>query len=164
MYQPADLSRFALSEFVRGLDGLSDGDARLRLTKADGGQTNAISWTAAHIGRHWLATAALAGGDAVAPELARYASGSTDPAPPPLAEALAVLEDAQASLVWVEKADAALMALQPGGTGDSIGTRLMRVTLHTWFHTGEINMIRQILSHAEIPFIGPMAGKLEWRP
>ena len=39
----------------------------------------------------------------------------------------------------------------------------MRAVLHTWFHTGEINAVRQMLGHAEIPFVGKMLGNLEWR-
>ncbi len=38
----------------------------------------------------------------------------------------------------------------------------MRATLHTWFHAGEINAVRQMLGHAEIPFVGTMIGQLEW--
>ena len=38
----------------------------------------------------------------------------------------------------------------------------MRATLHTWFHTGEINAMRQMLGHAEIQFVGTMPGQLEY--
>lgn len=51
-YRPIEIARFALSEFERGLDGLSDEDARKRLTKADGSEMNAISWTVCHIAGH----------------------------------------------------------------------------------------------------------------
>ena len=39
----------------------------------------------------------------------------------------------------------------------------MRAVLHTWFHAGEINAVRQMLGHAEIPFVGEMLGSIEWR-
>lgn len=29
-----------------------------------------------------------------------------------------------------------------------------------WFHTGEINAVRQLLGHAEIMFVGPAGGEL----
>jgi predicted site-specific integrase-resolvase len=47
--------------------------------------------------------------------------------------------------------------------GESIGTAIMRATLHTWFHAGEINAVRQMLGHAEMPFVGAMLGRLEWQ-
>ena len=48
--------------------------------------------------------------------------------------------------------------------GESVGTALMRATLHTWYHAGEINAVRQMLGHAEIGFVGQMVGRLEWKP
>ena len=48
MFQPTDLARFALSEFERGLDGLTEEETRTRVAKADGTQMNAISWTVGH--------------------------------------------------------------------------------------------------------------------
>ncbi len=39
----------------------------------------------------------------------------------------------------------------------------MGATLHSWFHTGEVNAIRQLLGHPEIFFTGPLEGRLEWR-
>jgi hypothetical protein len=47
---------------------------------------------------------------------------------------------------------------------ESVGTYLMRTVLHTWFHAGEVNAIRQMLGHPKIPFVGPMIGNLEWHP
>jgi hypothetical protein len=55
----------------------------------------------------------------------------------------------------------------PGATvtaAESVGTFMLRTVLHTWSHTGEINAIRQMLGHAEIPFVGTLVGNLEWRP
>ncbi len=60
MYQPLELARFALSEFERGLEGVTDGEARRRMAKADGTEMNAISWTIGHIAGHWLSVAAYA--------------------------------------------------------------------------------------------------------
>jgi hypothetical protein len=39
----------------------------------------------------------------------------------------------------------------------------MRATLHTWFHIGEINAVRQLLGHKEIPYVGKLIGTLEWQ-
>ena len=154
MYRLIDVAQFALSEFDRGLSGLTDGEARVRVTKADGSEMNAISWTACHIGGHWLWR----------PERwARFADGSDDPTPPPLEEALALLREARAFIDgWMPGLDDERLASK-GFLGESIGTAIMRATLHTWFHAGEINAVRQMLGHAEISFVGTMIGQLEWQ-
>lgn len=156
MYRPIELARFALSEFGRGLEGLSDDDARRRLTKADGTRMNAISWTACHIAGHWLNR----------PEhLQRFASGSDDPTAPPLEEARTLLTEARAVTErWLPGADDVLLAQTPDALGgESIGTGVIRAVLHTWFHAGEINAIRQMLGHQPIDFVGQLIGSLEWR-
>jgi hypothetical protein len=164
-YAPEDLASFALYSFERGVQGLEDHEARTRLTKADGSQTNAISWIVAHAGRHWLQARVGPTGEPVDPELEPFATGSDDPTPPPLAEALGLLAAARRGNAWIARANDALM-VRPGAgkdPNDSVGTRLMRAVLHTWFHTGEVNGIRQMLGHPEIAFVGPMSGRLEWR-
>ena len=155
-YNTIDLARFALSEFERGLEGLSDEEARQRLTKADGTEMNAISWTVCHIAGHWLNRPA---------RLTRYASGSKNPEPPPLEEALALLAEAKGfTETWLADAKADFLASKPDGLGgESVGTGVMRAILHTWFHTGEINAIRQMQGHEAIGFVGPMLGNLEWQ-
>ncbi len=58
-----------------------------------------------------------------------------------------------------------MLHVPPGNVtgGENVGTALMRATLHTWFHTGEISAIRQMLGHPEIAFVGNMLGNLEWK-
>ena len=165
MYQPIELARFALSEFERGLEGLTDEEARTRTAKADGTQMNAVSWTVGHIAGHWLSIAAYATGEERPAHLRQFASRSTDPTPPPLDDALMWLEDAKAASGWMADADDELLSSNRGLDRpgiETVGTALMRVILHTWFHTGEINAIRQMLGHGEIGFVGQMVGNLEW--
>ena len=156
-YLTIDIVRFALSEFERGLEGLNDEDARKRLRKADGSEMNAISWTVCHIAGHWLNRPQ---------RLTRYASGSKNAEPPPLDEALVILAEAKGFTdTWLPEAKDEFLASKPENLGrESVSTSLMRAVLHTWFHTGEINAIRQMLGHEEIGFVGPMIGKLEWHP
>ncbi|MBI3457985.1 MAG: DinB family protein [Candidatus Rokubacteria bacterium] len=178
MYQPIELARFALLEFERGLEGLTDNEARARLTKPDGTQMNAISWVIGHVAQHWLGVRGLATGEPRTSGLRRFASGSADPTPPPLAETLTLLQDAKASIDWIANADEALLATSHGEIlksrlnpvlvslglhEENLGTALVRAILHTWFHTGEINAIRQMLGHPEIFFVGRLVGNLEWR-
>jgi DinB superfamily len=169
MYRTKELVQFAVAEFERGLVGLTDDEARVRQVKADGSQMNAISWIVAHVAWQWLGVRARAtGGDRPA-EVASFRFGSDDPTPPPLSTALEFLEMAKQGLASVDAADNELMAKvgAPGASitaAESVGTYLMRTVLHTWFHAGEVNAIRQMLGHPEIPFVGPMIGSLEWHP
>ena len=169
MYQPIELARFALSEFQRGLEGLTDEEARSRTKKADGTEMNAISWTIGHVSAHWLGVATYARGDQPSTGAFRFFGPAADPTPLSLDQARKVIAEAVESIRWLERADDALFATvredHPGSQGgkESVGTALARVTLHTWFHTGEINAVRQMLGHPEIPFVGQLAGNLEWR-
>lgn len=168
MYIPAELASFSFSEFERGLEGISDEDARVRMKKADGTEMNAISWSVRHIAGHWLAVAAYASGEEYASRLDRFFGPEADPTPPPLSEALGLLAEAQASIQWIGKADDGLLAetregLQGSATHGNVGTAIMKVVLHTWHHIGEINAVRQMLGHPTISFVGPQLGKLEWR-
>ncbi len=180
MYKSQELANFAMFSFERALEGdLTDKDASSRLVKADGTQMNAISWIVGHVSWQWVRVAtraALAKGEtepfadlrkAVYP----FRSGSDVAAPPPLANALDLFRQAKATSDWVALADEAALATVGSGMLDgsrlldeSLGTGLMRTVLHTWFHIGEINAIRQMLGHPSIGFVGPMNGKLEWHP
>ncbi len=89
-----------------------------------------------------------------------------DATPLPLTDALKMMADAKRSIDWLGSADDPLLASSPPGhflSRESVGTNVMRVILHTWFHTGEINAVRQLLGHAEIRFVGKLIGNLEWR-
>jgi|ETNmetMinimDraft_2_1059921.scaffolds.fasta_scaffold259495_2 hypothetical protein len=46
--------------------------------------------------------------------------------------------------------------------GESVAMFLARAVQHGWFHIGEINAVRQLLGHAEIIFVGNLAGRLDW--
>lgn len=179
MYEPIQLARFALFEFERGLEGLTDEEARTRVTKPDGTQMNAISWIIGHVAQHWLNVRSLATLERRPSGLRRFQSGpDADPTPPPLNEVLKLFHDAKASIDWLTGADDALLAttreeimkanllpvqIDLGQHKENVGTALMRAILHTWFHTGEINAIRQMLGHPEIFFVGRLVGNLEWR-
>ncbi len=158
MYEPLELARFALSEFQRGLEGLTEKEARTQVKKADGTKMNSISWIVGHIAGHWLNRPN---------RLKQFAPESDDTKPPPLSDVLKLLDEANEwTERWITSANDVLMSAIPSGAGpgaESKGTGLMRTILHTWFHLGEINAIRQMLGHPEIAFVGTMAGTVEWR-
>ncbi len=63
---------------------------------------------------------------------------------------------------------AELQVLPPVGgppPGESVGTLLLRVTAHYWFHNGEAQAIRQLLGQPHLPdFVGAMGEKAPYRP
>ncbi len=167
MYHANELADFALSEFQRGLEGLTEEEFQARTPKADGTQMNAISWIVGHIASHWLGVAAhVTQGDPPTGLRARFVGSNADPTPPTQDGALRMLSDARAASEWTATADDALLSTVYRESAisreENVGTVLMRAILHTWFHAGEINAVRQMLGHAEIPYVGPMMGKLEW--
>ena len=169
MYKPIELARFALSEFERGLEGLTDEEARTRIEKPDGTEMNAVSWTMGHIAHHWLGVSSYATENELDMAGMRFFGPSADPTPLTLSDAASLLAQAQASIDWIDSPDDALLSgrredhVASMGGQETVGTALMRVTLHTWFHTGEVNAVRQMLGHLEIEYVGQIAGSLEWR-
>jgi hypothetical protein len=160
MYSTAELAAVTIREFHRGIEGLTADEVLVRHEKADGSRMNAISWIVAHIASHWSNARLLAAGDE--PNAPRPPGDGT---PPDYREALALLRAATDDLGWVGAASEERMSTRYPRLGDEmVGTFLMRAVLHTWFHTGEINAIRQLLGHPEIRFVGPFDGALEWLP
>jgi hypothetical protein len=166
-YLPAELGRFAIAEFERGLEGVTEAEALVCLEKAGGSRMNAISWTAGHVATHWHWAAFLLA-DAPLPIDARsFFGANADPTPRPFGEMRALLASASAGAAgWLPAlTDERLSSTRDVGpqSSENLGTQFMRAVLHTWFHTGEINAIRQLLGHGEIDYVGQMAGNLEWR-
>ena len=167
MYLTHELAGFALSEFQRGLEGLTEEEIQTRTGKADGTQMNAISWIVGHVAPHWTGVAAYTTqGEFPAALIERFNGPNADPTPPSQDEAPQLLDDARAATDWTSTADDALLSTthhdSPTSRHGNVGPALMRAVLHTWFHAWEINSVRQILGHPEIPFVGSMVDKLEW--
>jgi hypothetical protein len=159
MFVTAELASFAVDEFRRNLEGLSAEDALVRVSKADGSSMNAISWSVQHIASHWINVLSLARTG----EFDETALPSDDGTPPTYADALAFLHDGTSDLGWLAEAPEEVMQRrQAAFRGESIGQFVLRAVLHTWFHTGEINAVRQALGHPTIDFVGGFGGRLEW--
>ena len=149
---------FARSEFMRCLAGISDEDARQRLLPM-----NCISWMIGHLAVqeqfYWIY---LAQGKVVRPELYELTGYGRPASTPPLdemrqawREITAVADTYLATLTPEQLVD----HLSEGETisRESVGTMLLRVTYHYWFHTGEAHAIRQQLGHPDLPqFVGNM--------
>ena len=155
-----------MAEYERSLDGVMDDEAVVRLRKADGAEMNSISWTMGHVSIGWLFASHLISGEQPDYGGRIFFGANADPTPPTLddmeamrARAGELLEGSLAVLspeVLASKRETGPLA------DETIGTQLMRTVLHTWFHIGEINAIRQMLGHSEIDFVGAMSGQVEY--
>jgi DinB family protein len=159
-----DQLRFARAEWQRGLVGLSDADAAVRLMPM-----NSISWMFGHLAWHerlcWMSRAR---GITAEPALDAFATGQPATTPS-LVEMLTV---------WtriVDRADPFLDALTTAdlerplahdGRPDApvAGTQLQYITYHYWSHIGEASAVRQMLGHADLPeYVGDMPGEAWYR-
>jgi hypothetical protein len=157
--------RFARSEFVRCLDGVSDEDARHRFEPM-----NCISWIVGHLASQeqylWVQCAQ---DQTIAPDLYKKVGFGQPAGTPPLAEMWAVwaeITDAADKFLEGLTAEQLGMYLEWNGKPlrESIGTMLLRNTYHYWFHCGEAHAIRQMLHHTDLPqFVGDMSQAL-YRP
>jgi hypothetical protein len=151
--------RFARSELVRCLGGLSDEDARHRLEPM-----NCISWIVGHLASqehfYWVMAAQ---GQNLAPDLYKQAASGQPPSTPPLDEMWAVWRAVtSAADSYLDTLTAAELVThlewKERPVPESIGTMLLRNTYHYWFHIGEAHAIRQLLGHPDLPqFVGDMS-------
>ncbi len=151
--------RFARSEFVRCLEGLSDVDGVKRLMPI-----NSISWMIGHLANqeqfYWVY---LAQGKAVHPNLYELVGTGRPASTPPLAEMRQVWQEITAAAdnyLQTVMAGQLTSHLTQGETTsrETVGTMLLRTTYHYWFHTGEAHAVRQQLGHTDLPqFVGDMS-------
>jgi hypothetical protein len=157
--------RFARSEFRRGLDGITDEEARRRFFPM-----NCISWNVGHLAwqeqSYWLLNTQ---GLLLLPEIDRDFTFGAPGTTPPLADTLAAWETITAAAdPWLDAAttETFLMEATRDGkpTGFAIGSRMLRTIYHYWFHTGENAAIRQNLGHANLPnFVGNIEKEAPYR-
>ena len=159
-----DQHKFARAEWLRGLVGLSETDAAVRLEPI-----NSISWMVGHMAWHerecWFRRAR---GLRVEPILDAFATG----------QAASVPSFAEMQAAWdriVASADPFLDALttadlerrprhDPRPNPPIVGSQVQYVTYHYWSHIGEVSAVRQILGHAGLAeYVGDFAPEAEYR-
>lgn len=156
--------RFARSELVRCLDGVSDADARRRL-----GPMNCISWIVGHLASQENFLWVMAAQDQnAAPDLYKLVGHGRPASTPPLADmwttwrAVTAAADTYLDTLTAEELQSHL-TWNGKSMPENIGTSLLRNTYHYWFHTGEAHAIRQQLGHPDLPqFVGDMAQAVYW--
>jgi hypothetical protein len=180
--------RFARSEFVRCLEGISDEDARHRIMPM-----NCISWMVGHLAaQEQYYFVFFPQGKVPHPQLNKLVGFGHPATTPPLDEMWKVWHDITtasdpfldtlttdqleiypeqeiegyegASFVMPSKEGLAKVKVKGKVYAyESYGTRILRTTYHYFFHTGEAHAIRQQLGHPDLPFfVGGMPDDL-WR-
>ena len=152
--------RFARSEFMRGLEGVSEADAIRRMMPM-----NSISWMVGHLAnqehRYWVV---FAQNKDVVPGLYELVGYGRPASTPPLKEMWAawhkVTSEADKYLETLTPQIMQTFLLRQGKPVDeSVGTLLMRNIYHYWYHTGEASGVRQMLGHVNLPeFVGDMTA------
>lgn len=158
--------RFTRAEWLRGLDGVAEGDALKHF-----GPMNCISWIVGHLAwqeqAYWLIRAQER---VLFPDLNRkFASGARMSTP-------ALYETLEPWKTVVEATDPYLDALttedlqeplllRGQSIGQSIGSGMQRMIYHYWYHLGEILAIRQQLGESDLPqFVGAIEELAPYRP
>ena len=154
--------RFARSEFVRGLDNLTDADARKRLMPM-----NSISWMIGHLAwqeqRYWLFRAQ---DKILFPKINDLLAYGQPASTPPLDE----MWDAwraitQAADAWLDALTTEKLQLPLAEGFSNVGTFLRRNTYHYWYHLGEAMAVRQMLGHPNLPdFVGDIDSLAPYQP
>jgi uncharacterized damage-inducible protein DinB len=157
--------RFARSEFVRCLDGVSEADAIRRL-----GPMNCISWIVGHLANQEHAFWVLgAQGENLASGLQAMAGYGAPPSTPSLDEMWEVWHlVTRTADKFLDTLSEPRLLTHLAWTGkpvqESIGTLLQRNIYHYWYHLGEAHAVRQMLGHGELPqFVGDMSPA-KYRP
>jgi len=143
--------KFARMEFRKGFSGVNEADGAKRLLPV-----NSIAWMVGHMAWHeqyyWLQRAQ---GKVLFPLLNQSASFGKPPGELNLNEMVdcweRVIENADAYLLTLKKED--LLACMRVGEEElpfNIGTMVLRVTYHYWYHNGEMQAVRQLLGHQNL--------------
>ena len=152
--------RFARSELIRCLDGVSKQDGIKSIPPM-----NCISWIIGHLaGQEQYLWVQMAQGKVVAPNLNEITGFGKPASTPDLDQMWATWraitfaadryldslseEDLDQHLEWKGKP-----------FREDIGKALMRNIFHYWFHIGEAHAIRQTLGHEDLPqFVGSLTS------
>ena len=157
--------RFTRSEFLRALEGVTAEEAARRFEPM-----NSIAWMIGHLAWHeqllWLERAQ---GQVVAAEAKQCGFGAPASNPPfdQMVGAWHTITKAADPYLDTLTPDALLTCYGRDTrlTPESVGTSLLRITYHYWYHLGESQAVRQLLGHRNLPpFVGDIGSRAPYRP
>jgi uncharacterized damage-inducible protein DinB len=148
--------RFTRSEWLRALDGLSEEDATRRLLPS-----NSISWIVGHLAwqeqRYWLTYSQQT---TPLPHLNETVANGKPATVPTLAQSMEDwrtiigLADPYLDTFTTQTLES---PIELGRWKTTVGSLLLRVIYHYWYHIGEIMLIRQQLGQTDLPqFVGDL--------
>ncbi len=161
-----DQLRFARSELLRALDGVTDVEARRRFEPM-----NSISWMVGHLAnqenRYWVF---LAQGKKLQSGLRNLVGYGQPASTPPLADMWAAWRAVTtAADEYLDTVTPEILQTHFEWRGEplkeSAGTLLQRTIYHYWYHIGESQAVRQLLGHTDLPeFVGDIGEQAPYRP
>jgi len=161
-----DQFHFARSEWLRGLEGLTEQDGACHF-----GQMNCISWTVGHLAWHEQRTFLQRPQNIILfPQLNELFAYGAPMNTPSLDEMLGVwkaVTEAANPYLDTLTTEILLTDLLVNGkpVGQSRGSALRRITYHYWYHIGEIQAIRQMLGHTNLAeYVGDIETEAPYRP
>lgn len=160
-----DQLKFARNEWLRAFDGVNDADGARRFAPM-----NSLGWMMGHLAWHENLCWNVRGqGINPVPELHDVVAYGKPASTPALSEMLAawhkVAAAAEPYLASINH-DKALTFWERNGKPhkESVGTSVMHVVYHYFYHIGEGQAVRQMLNHPNRPeFINDMLGAAAYR-
>jgi hypothetical protein len=160
-----DQLRFARSEFRRGLEGVTEEEAKRRFEPM-----NCIAWNVGHLAwqeqRYWLY---FPQGEMPFPDIQENFAYGQPASTPSLAEMWSTWEAiTKAADAWLDAVTTEMLEshlVRDGKETEYIyGSLLLRTIYHYWYHTGENAAIRQSLGHSGLPdFVGDIDEEAPYR-
>ena len=144
--------KFARKEFRRGFEGVSEEDGARRLMPV-----NSIGWLVGHLAWHeqyyWLTRAQ---GIVLFPELNEETAFKKPASLPSLKKMIEcweiVTKEADSYLDNLKEEDlVSFMVVNGKQLSANVGTMMSRMIYHYWYHNGEMQAVRQIMGHANLP-------------
>ncbi len=161
-----DQFRFTRSEWMRGLEGVTEEDGACHF-----GPMNCISWTVGHLAWHEQRTFLQRPQNIVLfpnlNEVFAYGAPMSTPSLNDMLETWHTVKKAADPYLDSLTTDSLLTDLLLNGepVGQSRGSALRRITYHYWYHIGEIQAIRQMLGHKDLPeYVGDIETEAPYRP
>ena len=161
-----DQFRFTRREWLHGLEGITEEDAKQHF-----GPMNCISWTVGHLAwheqRYWLIRSQ---GQILYPELNELFAYGAPMSTPSLQEMITKWQTVtRAADPFLDTLTTATLQtellLDSKPVGQTVGSALRRISYHYWYHIGEIQAIRQMLGHANLPeYVGDIETEAPYRP